>query len=745
MVTKKKLLKMKHFAYYGAIQKEDGGFKGPVPEDFTLNTPVGIAQDKFNNVWVCDTGNNRIVIFDKELKIIHHIMNSPGTGGTKTQKTPFLMPFHLCPHPEKNLMFLTDMGNARIIVFSYDKKKVSFAYSFGYKDDAINKNSFDPLEDPNGVTLIKEADGKFYVYVCDEFFHTKKDIRNRCVKFTEKGEFVEQFKTIVDSEGKTHDLVWPQGISSDDQGKIFIANTGSYEILQCDCHGASDKNYNKFHKGRVLLHSFGNPKGIGSFNIMRSVNAINGLVFAADQVLNTICVYQANGKIKTVIAGILPGWNHEPATLCSITDFAYYNIENQELLNPYTICGGETKKIYYITEPFTSRVLKIEIPTLNEKIVETKLLNTVGSRRDVAKQGGQISQLNCVTCVVGMEDMGREKPQGPDKTDLPIWARYNPFQLWYSKYSELVANQYQITYDAFFKNMVDKQVEKVKTLKLTLDAGNWTIKAYSEQQDKFNESPHALEGYYIPGDLAMALHYPQKILLGQICPKTPILFVTNFSLATVTMYQLGMDGKLVNYGLPFGLPGKFNGCLMGPQGIAVSDDGEIFIADSLNNRISKWQLLNTGQVLFDSNFCWEDKKLKDYYFTPTDIAIDNHNRLFVTDQFNDRIRVFDRQGKKLWSYGKTGYCDDLQTEYERFMLPTSLCIDNDELIINDLVNRALKIFKIKESGLQYLGGTKAFKERPENGGIWMPFFIYAHDRKVYVPDSTFNVVNIYEY
>jgi hypothetical protein len=27
----------------------------------------------------------------------------------------------------------------------------------------------------------------------------------------------------------------------------------------------------------------------------------------------------------------------------------------------------------------------------------------------------------------------------------------------------------------------------------------------------------------------------------------------------------------------------------------------------------------------------------------------------------------------------------------------------------------------------------------------MPFFIYARDRRVYVPDTTFNVVNIYAY
>jgi hypothetical protein len=139
----------------------------------------------------------------------------------------------------------------------------------------------------------------------------------------------------------------------------------------------------------------------------------------------------------------------------------------------------------------------------------------------------------------------------------------------------------------------------------------------------------------------------------------------------------------------------------------------------LNNRISKWQILNTGQVVFDSNFRWADADNK--YFTPTDVAIDSKNRLFVTDQFNDCIRVFDSDGRQLWSYGKPGYCDDIDSDYENFILPTSLCIEDDELIINDLVNRALKIFKIEENSLQFLGGKKAFKERPKEGGIWMPY------------------------
>ena len=169
--------------------------------------------------------------------------------------------------------------------------------------------------------------------------------------------------------------------------------------------------------------------------------------------------------------------------------------------------------------------------------------------------------------------------------------------------------------------------------------------------------------------------------------------------------------------------------------------GEIYIADSLNNRISMWQIQPTGYVAFRKYFRWQS----DDDFTPCDIAIDERDRLFVCDQFNNCLRVFDREGNSLWSYGQLGYCDDVNVDYEKFMLPASVCIDGDRLIVNDLVNRALKVFRIGEHTLAYETGISVFKKYPDAGGVWMPYFIYADRGRLYVPDTTFNVVNVFRY
>ena len=267
-------------------------------------------------------------------------------------------------------------------------------------------------------------------------------------------------------------------------------------------------------------------------------------------------------------------------------------------------------------------------------------------------------------------------------------------------------------------------------------------------------------GMEVSGNLCLAAYDPPEPLLGQLCPGTPIIFASNFLWSTVLMYQFNPLGQLVLYGLPFGIPGKFDsgfmlgafgvGGLRGPAGLAVNPEGEIFIADSMNGRISKWQLLQTGQVVFRKTFRYYEFRKTAVHFTPVDIAIDSKNRVFVADQYNSAIRIFDSEGTPLWTYGRAGHCDNPETDDPRcFMMPTSVAIDNDYLIVSDPVNRVLKVFKIDtkkdEDCLEYITGKRIFYMLPESGGTWCPFFIYAADGQILVPDSTTNIINQYEY
>ncbi len=63
------------------------------------------------------------------------------------------------------------------------------------------------------------------------------------------------------------------------------------------------------------------------------------------------------------------------------------------------------------------------------------------------------------------------------------------------------------------------------------------------------------------------------------------------------------------------------------------------------------------------------------------------------------------------------------------------------LIVNDLVNRALKVFRIGEDTPEYVTGELVLKKYPEVGGLRMPFFIYAYNLRAYEPDNTLNFLH----
>jgi len=80
---------------FGARTEPDASLQGRIGEGFTLNSPVEIAKDKNNRIWVCDTGNNRVLIFDKHLENIVLTL-------TAANNIHFLLPFHVCDHLDEN-------------------------------------------------------------------------------------------------------------------------------------------------------------------------------------------------------------------------------------------------------------------------------------------------------------------------------------------------------------------------------------------------------------------------------------------------------------------------------------------------------------------------------------------------------------------------------------------------------------------------------------------------------------------
>ena len=102
--------------------------------------------------------------------------------------------------------------------------------------------------------------------------------------------------------------------------------------------------------------------------------------------------------------------------------------------------------------------------------------------------------------------------------------------------------------------------------------------------------------------------------------------------------KFDLDGNFIT---KWGSYGNDNGSFKSPRGITISDDEFIFVVDSGNARIQKF----TFDGEYTSHFGQSGEKGGNF-ITPVDVAI-NSNKIFVTDSAQNKINVYDLNGKFL--------------------------------------------------------------------------------------------------
>jgi tripartite motif-containing protein 71 len=102
----------------------------------------------------------------------------------------------------------------------------------------------------------------------------------------------------------------------------------------------------------------------------------------------------------------------------------------------------------------------------------------------------------------------------------------------------------------------------------------------------------------------------------------------------------------------WGKPGGADGQLRAPSGVAVNSSGDVFVADSLNNRIQVFRLANpcpAGTTQVKPGVCFVIKWGSSYasygtgpggFQNPQDVTVDSKGNVFVADTSNKRIQVF---------------------------------------------------------------------------------------------------------
>ncbi len=151
-----------------------------------------------------------------------------------------------------------------------------------------------------------------------------------------------------------------------------------------------------------------------------------------------------------------------------------------------------------------------------------------------------------------------------------------------------------------------------------------------------------------------------------------------------------------NFNVVSSISGK--NLLKQPEGVFVDAAGNVFVADTMNHQVKKFDSSGTLLLTFGK------KGNANGEFNQTaGIGVSSENKIYVTDRQNDRVQVFDSSGAFQFAFGTQG------SDTGQFNKPQGLFIGfGDNVFVADSLNNRLQMFT-KEGQFVFAANHEAFK------------------------------------
>ena len=185
--------------------------------------------------------------------------------------------------------------------------------------------------------------------------------------------------------------------------------------------------------------------------------------------------------------------------------------------------------------------------------------------------------------------------------------------------------------------------------------------------------------------------------------------------------------------LKWGKEGNGPGDFKEPCGIDIGPDGNIYVADTWNGRVEVFTPTGSFiQVIGDKQGLWG----------PRDVAVDRDSNVYILDTGNDLIYKYDKAGRLLLTFGKKGGGKgDVQ-----FLEPFSVKQGPDgNIYVADRKNFRIQVISVQGRYVRSIG-IKGWSDEQitKNGCLMEPYIdIDMKSGKIAVTDSTNRRVLVY--
>jgi uncharacterized protein (TIGR03663 family) len=166
-----------------------------------------------------------------------------------------------------------------------------------------------------------------------------------------------------------------------------------------------------------------------------------------------------------------------------------------------------------------------------------------------------------------------------------------------------------------------------------------------------------------------------------------------------------------------------NGQFQEPWGIAVADNGRVYVADTWNHRIQMFDA--DGTFLGKWGTYGQTTTASALLYGPRDLAVDSKGRLLVTDTGNKRVLVYDGDGNYLSQWGGGG------SGPGQFEEPVGIAVDTmGNIYVADTWNQRIQVFDADYAFLREWPVDAWYGESVVN----KPFIAVDSDGRVYITD-----------